>query len=70
MSQFEGDALDLVTVYVLLGTEKCEKPVRFFIAKNRDLKEYAECPTNWTETGFMRLKPLLPFENRWDTILA
>jgi hypothetical protein len=69
MSQFEGDALDLVIIYVLLGTERCETPVRFFIAKNKDVKEHAGCPAGWTETGFVSLKPLLPFELKWNTIL-
>ena len=70
MSQFEGAALDMVTVYVLLGTERCETPVRFFITKNREVKAYAVCPANWNKTGFMSLKHLLPFEGRWDTILS
>jgi hypothetical protein len=70
MSQFQGDALDLVTVYVLLGSEQCETPVRFFITRNREVMAHAECPADWTETGFMRLKPLLPFEGQWNTILG
>ena len=70
MSQFEGDALELVTVYVLLGTEECKNPIRFFITKNRDVKQYAERPKGWTDTGFVRLKNLLPFEDKWKTVLA
>jgi hypothetical protein len=34
MNQFTGEGLDLVTVYVLIGSEKCEHSVRYFITKN------------------------------------
>jgi hypothetical protein len=68
-SQFEGDALELVTVYVLLGTEDCKKPVQFFITKNSDMKQYAGYPKGW-DTGFVRLKDLLPFQDKWKTILT
>jgi hypothetical protein len=71
MSQFSDEkGLDLVTIYVLVGSEKGEAAVRYFIAKNRDLKEHAELPEGWTDYGFVSMKAVAPFENKWETVLA
>src|ERR1700730_6760121 len=43
-ADFEGQRLGRVTVYVLLGREHSKKPVRFFIAKNSDLKKHFKKP--------------------------
>ncbi|MGD0639230.1 MAG: hypothetical protein ABSC22_00660 [Roseiarcus sp.] len=67
-SSFKGELLDQITVYVLLGPEKSEKPVRFFMAKNRDLEKHAHYPEGWAEHGFMSLKAIEEYENRWDIL--
>lgn len=68
-SSFDGALLNQITVYVLLGTEKSNKPVRFFIARNRDLVGKAHHPPDWTENGFMRLRMIEQYEDRWDIVL-
>jgi hypothetical protein len=66
--QFENDNLDLVTIYVLIGSEKCDKPVRYFIARNRDLASHFSKPEAWPDNGFMSLKAVAPFENGWVAV--
>ena len=44
---FEGDLLDRVTIYVLVGPEHGKKPVRFFIAKCPNLNRIG-CPMGRT----------------------
>src|SRR5580704_10582691 len=47
-SSFEDALLaDQITVYVLLGAESAQKPVRFFIARNRELVEHPHYPPRW-----------------------
>ena len=67
-SSFEGDLLDQITVYVLLGSQEGTKPVRFFIAKNRHLAESPHYPQNWTENGFINLKAIAKYEDQWDAL--
>jgi len=67
---FEGELLQQVTVYVLLGSEDSSKPPRFFIAKNCDLAEQIHVPTGWSETGFVGIKTIEKFENRWNDVAA
>jgi hypothetical protein len=57
---------------VLLGAEKSDKPVRFFIfiALNRDVAEHAHYPGGWPAQGFMSLKAVQDFENRWESLRA
>jgi hypothetical protein len=69
-SSFADAGLDQITVYVLLGAEKSDKPVRFFIAQNRDVAEHAHYPGGWPAQGFMSLKAVQDFENRWDSLRA
>jgi len=67
---FQGELLDRVTIYVLVGPEHGKKPVRFFIAKNRDLAGSIHRPAGWKKQGFMNVKVLEQHENRWDAILS
>jgi hypothetical protein len=66
---FHGDLLNRVTVYVLIGSEKQRGPVRFFIAKNRDVATQIHQPPGWHKHAFMPIKALEQYENRWDTLL-
>jgi hypothetical protein len=70
MSQFDQDNLDMVTIYVLIGPEKSENAVRYFIARNRDLRQEAHRPSGWSQNGFMTLKAVAPFEGQWETLQA
>lgn len=65
---FRGEHLDQVTVYVLLGPEDGAKAVRFFIAKNRELKKHVHLPPNWKQSGFMPMKAVRNHEDRWDAL--
>ncbi len=67
-SSFQGERMNQFTVYVLLGSEEGTKPVRYFIAKNRDLAENPHYPPNWNEHGFISLKALAKYENQWDEL--
>jgi hypothetical protein len=67
-SSFEGELLDQITIYVLIGREDATARVRYFIARNRDLAGEVSTPANWKDNAFMMLKSLTSFEDRWDTL--
>jgi hypothetical protein len=67
-SSFQGDSLDQVTIYVLIGKEDGSKQVRYFVARNRDLAKHVSTPPNWEKNAFMMLKSLEAYENRWDIL--
>src|SRR3954451_5338398 len=52
LASFSGDLLDQVTIYVLLGKEDALVPVRYFIARNRDVAERVTRVTNWNHNAF------------------
>lgn len=66
---FKDEQINGVTVYVLLGPENGKKAARFFIARNRALADHIHCPSGWKEHGFMPMKAVEPYENRWDALL-
>jgi hypothetical protein len=55
-------------VYVLLGSFDSEKPVRYFIAKNGVLAKHVHCPKDWKQYGFVPMKAVERYENRWDLL--
>jgi hypothetical protein len=65
-----SDYPDQVTIYVLLGPEDAKKSVRYFIARNSEVKEHVHGPPGpaWEKTAFMQMKALEKFEDRWDTL--
>jgi hypothetical protein len=67
---FKGELLGRSTIYVLLGKEDGCSRVRFFIAKNGDLAQSVHCPSDWKEHGFMSLKAVEGYEDRWDVLLT
>ena len=67
-SSFEAPMLDEVTIYVLIGTEDARKPIRYFIAKNRDLAAKRQIPGGWKDNSFMPLKALKAYEDNWDAL--
>ena len=69
-SSFVGEALDDITVYVLIGPENALRPVRYFIAKNRDVAANVDYPKAWKEnaSAFLPLKGMEAHENKWDLL--
>jgi hypothetical protein len=70
LSDFEGSALNRVTVYVLIGPERSTKPIRYFIAKNGDLAKHIQRPSGWARHGFMNIKALEKYEGQWDLVTS
>jgi len=70
VSDFEGSELNRVTIYVLIGSERGTRPVRYFIARNRDVAGQVQRPSGWAKSGFMSIKALEKYENRWDLITS
>lgn len=60
---------DQVTVYVIIGKDG-SKPVRYFIARNRDVAKQVTVPKSgkWTANGFINLRAVKDFEDRWDLL--
>jgi len=69
LESFDGDLADQVTVYVLIGPETALKPIRYFVAKNRDLAARLHRPSGWDANAFLRIKALKDCEDKWDAIL-
>lgn len=69
-ADFAGAAADGVTIYVLLGDLRAKKPVRFFLAFNRDLATDVHAPSGWSANAFMPLKAVEPHEGRWEVLDA
>jgi hypothetical protein len=67
-SSFEGELLNQVTIYVLIGREDATARVRYFIARNGDLAGELSTPANWKDNAFMMLRSLISFEDRWDLL--
>jgi hypothetical protein len=68
VASFTDDLKDQVTIYVLLGREDAQKPVRYFIARNRDLAEHVHKPASWRDNGFIGLKAVQQYEGRWEIL--
>jgi hypothetical protein len=54
-----------VAIYVLLGKDN-EKPVRFFIAKNRRLKIHI--PRGWGTYATLSMKAVQKYEDKWKSL--
>jgi hypothetical protein len=70
---FEGDAAEQITVYVLIGRETASDPVRYFIARNRDLAKYVHVPPGWKDGAFIKMTAIGDHEVKgsagWRAIL-
>lgn len=69
---FAGESAKQVTVYVLIGPETALNPIRYFIAKNRDVAKHIHTPSGWNNSAFLKLKALADYEVKetgWDAIL-
>lgn len=69
-ASFQGDLLDQITVYVLIGKEDAKSTVQYFIAKNRYLAEQLHHPAKWTEnkSAFMPLKAVVQYRDKWTEL--
>jgi hypothetical protein len=65
---FDGLMLDQITIYVLLGPEKPRRPIRYFIARNRDLVDFLHRPPDWKKSAFMQLKHVTQHEDNWSVL--
>jgi hypothetical protein len=68
-SAFDGELLNQVTIYVLLGKTDGKASVRYFIVRNRDAAPHFHRPPGWNNSGFIDLKNIVEHENRWDVLL-
>jgi len=69
-SKYSEDSVDQMTIFVLLGDEKAQKQIRYFITRNGDVAKHIHKPKNWKNHGFMPLKALMDYEDRWDVLLG
>lgn len=65
-ASYLGDLADQLTIFVLLGDEKAQRPVRYFITRNSEVAQYVHHPQNWKNNGFMPLKAIEEYEDRWE----
>jgi hypothetical protein len=64
------DALaDQLTIFVLLGDEKAQKQVRYFITRNSEVAGHVHHPEDWKHNGFMPLNAIKEYEDRWDILV-
>jgi hypothetical protein len=70
VAAFTGDALDQVTIYVLLGKTEGTTAVRYFIVRNRDAAEHVHRPPNWNNNGFINMKAVEAHEDKWEVLLG
>jgi hypothetical protein len=68
LASFEGAFREQVTIYVILGKEDGLQPPRFFIARNSSLASKVSRQQDWEKSGFMTLKSVEKYENRWDIL--
>jgi hypothetical protein len=69
LADFGENFLDRATIYVLIGSERHGGPVRFFIARNRDVAQHVHRPPGWKKNGFMPLKALEKYEDEWGLLV-
>lgn len=69
LTDFESELLKRTTVYVLIGKEGGNRPVRFFVAPNRGVAEYVHRPSGWKTHGFVSMKTVEQYEDKWEGLL-
>lgn len=69
-SEYSEGSVDQMTIFVLLGDEKAQKQIRYFITGNGDVAKHIHKPGNWKNHGFMPLKALEEYEDRWELLLS
>lgn len=69
-ASLSGPSSDLLTVFVLVGDDRAQKAVRYFMVSGQQIAPHAKGPASWRSHTSLNLKALEPFENRWDAIRA
>ena len=65
-ASYSDELANQLTIFVLLGGEKAQKQVRYFITRNCDVSSHVHQPANWVTSGFMSLNVLKEYEDRWE----
>lgn len=68
LADFEGKALERITVYVHIGRPGGKKPIRYFIASNRQLAPFVKRQEGWRSNAFMPFKAVEGYEGKWDIL--
>jgi len=68
-TSYSGELANQLTIFVLLGKETAEKQVKYFITRNSKVARHIHHPQNWKNNGFMPLKVLTKYEDRWDILV-
>ncbi|NQU44260.1 hypothetical protein HQ520_13300 [bacterium] len=63
---YSDELADQLTIFVLLGDETAQKPVRYFITRNSEVAGHVHHPQTWKKNGFMPLNAVREYENRWE----
>jgi len=69
VKSFEKELQNQVTVYVSIGKNDFEKPVRYFVVQNKKVRSEVRKPKKWRLNAFLGLKAVESFENRWHSLL-
>lgn len=67
-TSYSGELANQLTIFVLLGDDKAQKQVRYFITRNGDVARHIHYPINWKNNGFMPLTGLKEYEDLWDIL--
>ena len=67
-ASYSDELANQLTIFVLLGNEKAQKQVRYFMTRNSDVANHVHRPKNWKNNGFMPLNALKEYEDRWDIL--
>lgn len=67
---YAGVPRDQITIFVLLGKETAQKPVRYFITRNSEIAANMHFPSNWKENAFMPLHAIEKHEDKWDILVS
>lgn len=65
-ASYSDDLAAQLTIFVLLGDEKAQKQVRYFITRNNEVARHVHHPQNWKNNGFMPLNAIKEYEDRWE----
>lgn len=68
VSSYTGAIDDQLTIFVLLGNEKADQHVRYFVTKNAEVAKGVHLPQNWKRNGFMPLNAIKEHEDRWELL--
>ena len=68
LANYTKPLVDSIAIFVLLGDENAQKPVRSFITSNREVTKHIHHPDDWKNNGFMPPAAIKEYEDRWDIL--